>query len=76
MLSLDKGVFNEQPEAGPRFYRGKNLALSEELKVLCFVFLGSGCELTETETALSSVNIVQLELYMTFSNDVREYPLK
>lgn len=37
---------------------------------LCCV-LGSGCEPTETETGLSSVNSLQLELYMTFSNDVR-----
>lgn len=54
----------------------RHFPLSEELKVLCFVFLGRGCEPTDTETALSSVNILQLELYMTFSNDVRGHPFK
>lgn len=51
------------------------LAPSEELKMLCVVFLGSGCEPTETETGLSSVNILHLELYMSFSNDIENIPL-
>lgn len=50
------------------------LAPSEELKVLCVAFLGSGCDPNGTETGLSSVNILQLELYMTFSSDVRQHP--
>lgn len=72
-------MFNEHPEAAPPLCRGKKkhfLAPSEELKVLCVVFLGSGCEPTDTETDLSSVNILQLELYITFSNDVRQWPFK
>lgn len=69
-------MFNEHPEAGTKTksaWKKHFLAPSEELKVLCVAFLGSGCEPTGTETGLSSVNIPQLELYMTFS---RHYPSK
>lgn len=78
MFSLDKGVFNEQvpTSAGKKICLEKTfLCTTRRTESALCLFLGSGCEPTETETDLSSVNILHLELYMSFSNDIENIPL-